>query len=317
MRRLLGKLIPRSTGGRWAVGLGTAAVAGVGIYLVFFVFAFHLIFVDEVVDEEGPEFAVEADIDALISEALDAGPVTTAVVASGEAGQDGEPGKEVTEQSMSVGEHSVDGSGASDGSDVAGESSAGQADASAGSDGSGSSGDAPASDSGASDEAGGSGEPDDLSDDLAIDPPDTAVDASGGSSEAGPSDETDTTDQTSEADDGRVRVAYLGSFGPRSHPAEGTAVVLTDGTQTFLRFDDDFATDNGPDLNVYLHTAGPDASVDDLVGDFIDLGDLKGNIGAQNFVIPGDVDLDRYSTVSVWCVRFRVVFGTAELAPMN
>ena len=108
-----------------------------------------------------------------------------------------------------------------------------------------------------------------------------------------------------------MRVAYVGSFGPRSHPAEGTAVVLTDGTQTFLRFDDDFATDNGPDLNVYLHTAGPDASVDDLVGDFIDLGDLKGNIGAQNFVIPGDVDLDRYSTVSVWCVRFRVVFGTA------
>ena len=114
-----------------------------------------------------------------------------------------------------------------------------------------------------------------------------------------------------------MRVAYVGSFGPRSHPAEGTAVVLTDGTQTFLRFDDDFATDNGPDLNVYLHTAGPDASVDDLVGDFIDLGDLKGNIGAQNYVVPEDIDLDRYSTVSVWCVRFRVVFGTAELAPMN
>lgn len=57
--------------------------------------------------------------------------------------------------------------------------------------------------------------------------------------------------------------------------------------------------------------------MDDLVGDFVDLGDLKGNIGAQNFVIPDDVDLSRYNTVSVWCVRFRVVFGTAALAPMN
>ena len=53
------------------------------------------------------------------------------------------------------------------------------------------------------------------------------------------------------------------------------------------------------------------------MGDFIDLGDLKGNIGAQNYVIPDGIDLDRYSTVSVWCVRFRVVFGTAELVPMN
>ena len=33
--------------------------------------------------------------------------------------------------------------------------------------------------------------------------------------------------------------------------------MLTDGTQTFLRFDDDFATDNGPDLNVYLSAQDP------------------------------------------------------------
>jgi hypothetical protein len=280
MRRLLGKLIPRSTGGRWAASLGGAAVIGVGIYLVFFVFAFHLIFVDEVVDEEGPEFAVEVDIDQLISDALETGPATTTAAVSSDA----EPTDEgpATDQSMSVGEHSADEVEASDGSagsaDSAGTTGSGEADAS---DGSG-------------DSAGTTG-----------------------SAESEGTAESDASSGSSEGDDQGVRVAYVGSFGPRSHPAEGTAVVLTDGTQTFLRFDDDFATDNGPDLNVYLHTAGPDASVDDLVGDFIDLGDLKGNIGAQNFVIPSDIDLDQYSTVSVWCVRFRVVFGTAALAPMN
>lgn len=278
MRRLLGKLIPRSVGGRWFLGVGAAAVIGVGIYLVFFVFAFHLIFVDEVVDEEGPEFAVEVDIDELISEALDAGPVaTTAAVAA--TGSDDAEGP-VTDQSMSVGEHSAD-----------------EADATGGAAGSAESGDsAGAAGSADSSESDGSGDAE------------AAAESDAGSG-AG--------DEGSGEEEQGVRVAYVGSFGPRSHPAEGTAVVLTDGTQTFLRFDDDFATDNGPDLNVYLHTAGPDASVDDLVGDFIDLGDLKGNIGAQNFVIPADVDLDRYSTVSVWCVRFRVVFGTAALAPMN
>ena len=276
--RFLSRLIPRSTGGRWALGTGLAAVVGVGIYLVFFVFAFHLIFVDEVVDEEGPEFAVEADIDALISEALDTAGTETAPDASSaladasDGTETGDTGSTpVTDQSMSVGEH---------------------ADESA-----------EATDSGESDPAGEK-------------IPKPGATSSAESAATVPATTAAAPPPTTEAEPA-VRVAYVGSFGPRSHPAEGTAVVLTDGTQTFLRFDDDFATDNGPDLNVYLHTAAPDASVGDLVADFIDLGDLKGNIGAQNYVVPDGIDLDRYNTVSVWCVRFRVVFGTAELVPMN
>ncbi|MDE0065600.1 MAG: DM13 domain-containing protein [Acidimicrobiaceae bacterium] len=105
-----------------------------------------------------------------------------------------------------------------------------------------------------------------------------------------------------------------GSFIDRSHPTEGVAVVLNDGTQQrFLRFED-FATDNGPDLNVYLSSAPPDASAGAFDDDFVDLGDLKGNIGAQNYEIPTDVDLNHHSTVVIWCVRFSVAFGAAELS---
>lgn len=104
-----------------------------------------------------------------------------------------------------------------------------------------------------------------------------------------------------------------GSFIGRSHPAEGTALVLNDGSeQRFLRFED-FSTDNGPDLNVYLSTAPPDAPEGDFDDDFVDLGTLKGNIGDQNYEIPVDVDLDRYQSVVIWCVRFGVAFGAAEL----
>jgi hypothetical protein len=111
-----------------------------------------------------------------------------------------------------------------------------------------------------------------------------------------------------------VVVQYQGSFIDRSHPTEGIAEVLSDGSaQRFLRFED-FATDNGPDLNVYLSTAAPDAPAGEFDVEFIDLGDLKGNIGPQNYEIPADVDLDRFSTVVIWCVRFRVAFGAAELA---
>ena len=105
-----------------------------------------------------------------------------------------------------------------------------------------------------------------------------------------------------------------GAFIDRSHPTEGVAVVLNDGTQQrFLRFED-FATDNGPDLNVYLSSAPADASAGEFDDDFVDLGDLRGNIGAQNYEIPTDVDLSHHSTVVIWCVRFSVAFGAAELS---
>ena len=59
-------------------------------------------------------------------------------------------------------------------------------------------------------------------------------------------------------------------------------------------------------------TADGDAGMFD--DDFIDLGDLKGNIGSQNYEIPPEVDLDIYDTVVIWCVRFGVAFAAADLA---
>lgn len=106
-----------------------------------------------------------------------------------------------------------------------------------------------------------------------------------------------------------------GSFIDRDHPGTGTAVVLNDGTeQRFIRFEDDFATDNGPDLFVYLSRGvdadSPEGQFDD---DFINLGELKGNQGSQNYEIPVGVDLSEYDTVSVWCRRFSSLFTAADL----
>ncbi len=100
-----------------------------------------------------------------------------------------------------------------------------------------------------------------------------------------------------------------GMFIGRAHPTTGVAKIITDGNRRFLRFED-FETDNGPDLNVYLTTTGPDGGVGD---DPIDLGNLKGNIGDQNYELGPEVDLDRYTTVFIWCVRFSVAFGAAAL----
>lgn len=116
---------------------------------------------------------------------------------------------------------------------------------------------------------------------------------------------------------GEVVTLAQGQFGDRSHPGEGTAVVLNDGSeQRFLRFEDDFATDNGPDLFVYLTTADADAPSGDfgVDGEFVNLGRLSGNVGSQNYEIPIGLDLGEFDTVVVWCQRFSVAFTSADLA---
>ncbi len=108
-----------------------------------------------------------------------------------------------------------------------------------------------------------------------------------------------------------VVTEFAGAFESDAHPTAGTASVLGNGTgQRFLRFEN-FETDNGPDLNVYL----VNSSTGD-VSDYIDLGDLTGNIGDQNYEIPEGVDLTVYDEVVIWCVRFGVGFGDARLMPV-
>ncbi|MEM9038967.1 MAG: DM13 domain-containing protein [Actinomycetota bacterium] len=130
------------------------------------------------------------------------------------------------------------------------------------------------------------------------------------SAEATSADSTDTTGSADAAAQPEIVTEFAGQFsGTSRYDVSGDAIVLGNGTgQRFLRFEN-FESNNGPDLNVYL--VNPDDP-----SDFIDLGDLKGNIGDQNYEIPADVDLDRYSQVSIWCVRFSVGFGNADLAPI-
>ncbi|WP_030235557.1 DM13 domain-containing protein [Streptomyces sp. NRRL S-455] len=102
------------------------------------------------------------------------------------------------------------------------------------------------------------------------------------------------------------------------HETSGTVRLLrlADGTHT-VRLEN-LDTSNGPDLRVWL----TDAPVregqagwhvfDD--GKYVSLGKLKGNKGSQNYALPEGVDSARYSSVSIWCDRFDVSFGAAELA---
>jgi Electron transfer DM13 len=106
-----------------------------------------------------------------------------------------------------------------------------------------------------------------------------------------------------------------GSFTSREHDTVGTARVLRlADDRVIVRFEG-FATSNGPVLVVWLTrnpAVGPEEAFDD---DYVSLGPLKGNIGDQNYAVPADVDSTAYTSVVVWCDRFDVPFGAAELHP--
>lgn len=114
-------------------------------------------------------------------------------------------------------------------------------------------------------------------------------------------------------------VLATGRFISHEHATEGTVRILEleDGSRV-LRIEN-LDTDNGPDLKVWLSdapvTEGPRGwfAFDD--GQYVDLGSLKGNMGSQNYVIPADVDLADLTSVAIWCDRFSVSFGAAELTP--
>ena len=113
---------------------------------------------------------------------------------------------------------------------------------------------------------------------------------------------------------GEAVVLGQGRFHGVAHESAGTATIqqLSDGRRV-LRFTE-FTTSNGPALHVYLIAAN-DASDSATVSrvDSVDLGQLKGNTGDQNYELPASVDLTRYRAVTVWCQRFSVNFATAPL----
>ena len=90
------------------------------------------------------------------------------------------------------------------------------------------------------------------------------------------------------------------------HKVSGTVTLSQSTKFRNLRFENLDAT-NGPDLKVYLAT-------DETASDYLSLGDLKGNIGNQNYNISGDVNLTTYDTVLIWCEQFGVLFGSADLS---
>jgi hypothetical protein len=125
--------------------------------------------------------------------------------------------------------------------------------------------------------------------------------------------------QTSPAADANSDPVVLasGSFISHEYSTTGTVVVLQfPSGERVLRMED-LDTSNGPDLHVWITDA---PVIEGLAGwkvfddgKYVSLGKLKGNKGSQNYDLPDSVNLDELTSISIWCKRFSVSFGAAEL----
>lgn len=90
------------------------------------------------------------------------------------------------------------------------------------------------------------------------------------------------------------------------HTGSGTARIVSVDGKNYIRFDDDFNVNNGPDLYVGLGKNGSYIKGSEL-------GKLKGNIGSQNYELPAGMDPNTIEEVWVWCKAFSVPFTKAVL----
>ena len=97
-----------------------------------------------------------------------------------------------------------------------------------------------------------------------------------------------------------------GTFtGIGGHRASGLAKIIDVEGTNYLRFED-FSVTNGPDLRVYVTSDGN-------INNGFHLEKLKGSRGAQNYML-GDIDIEKYNTVVIYCQPFGAYFANAPLS---
>jgi hypothetical protein len=96
-----------------------------------------------------------------------------------------------------------------------------------------------------------------------------------------------------------------GMFQREVHATSGTVKIVRRDTDQLLVLEN-FRTDNGPSLYVYL-------SKDRGVTQSINLGMLKSTSGTFSYEVAATVDIKEYPYVLIWCRQFAVLFGSAQL----
>ncbi len=93
---------------------------------------------------------------------------------------------------------------------------------------------------------------------------------------------------------------------PDRHPTAGTVKVITDASSKKFLTIENFSSDNGPDLRVWL-------SPNNSGSPYQELGLLKAISGTFSYELNATIDYTTNNRVLIWCEDFSVLFGYAIL----
>ncbi len=97
-----------------------------------------------------------------------------------------------------------------------------------------------------------------------------------------------------------------GTFnGNMNYSVSGAVRLYEFQNKKYLYFEN-FSSNNGPDLKVYIAT-------NNAATLFVSLGALKGASGTQTYEITNPPDFTQYNKVLIWCKQFNVLFGSSSL----
>lgn len=117
-------------------------------------------------------------------------------------------------------------------------------------------------------------------------------------------DEVDKTVNDS-FDTAQAMLLSQGNFSSGAHATSGNVKLYSKNGSKFLVFDN-FKTDSGPDLRVYLSKANNVIS-------FFEVGGLKATNGSFYYSVDSIINTSEYNHVLIWCEDFSVLFGSTQL----
>jgi electron transfer DM13 len=76
---------------------------------------------------------------------------------------------------------------------------------------------------------------------------------------------------------------------------------------------ENFRVTNGPDLVVYLTNHPNPTNATEVKAGYLEIGQLKGNVGNQNYLVSSGTDISAFNSIVIWCDLFDVLFSPAAL----
>lgn len=105
-----------------------------------------------------------------------------------------------------------------------------------------------------------------------------------------------------------------GSFVKKDYSINGDWSIEQRGDQHVIKFNGDFKTKKGPDLKIFLSpldiksVRGSNATDGSVM-----VAVLKSHKGAQEYVLPDNVDLADYASLLIHCEKFSVLWGGTNI----